>query len=648
MERIGQPYTIVVDISSSENRPLVYRLIGYKDGKEIESHDLNLAGELPGNPRITLERFPTEIALFTKPEAEKSYRELTRKTLRYPVFEAQALARPEIIVNPINLGTILTPGDWLLLGKDQKAVLDIAAIGYDRDMPIEVQAWFASAPLVKTATSLRLTKGRRIQFNLPAPPIPPIVDRDQLNVNIVQDNKGEIWRETIQTTIVRDIPDWPEFGATKTKLRYDAPISIRAEDGSLSSMDYENGWDARLHDVVVSLPNGSRFVFWRGASYIPFWVGRYNTGLCYEWAETQPPEGYTDCVEPLMDKELRYGRVRIIESTVSRVHVRWSYQSCDFHYKVWGDSAAEDYYFYPDGFGTRVLNLKSSGDTKYELSEFIILTPRATYPFSVLPSNLVDFLFMDGIKREILFPFFQSEQSEKLKTRDMPIVYRIRLNKKEKLSAIYFNPNDAFIPNIFAPFSDRNVTVTPTYWGNHWPLARGRTTGYAINDRVQFTPAHNSIMTWGFEKQPVPVQRAELETLDALGAPKWMKLRQWVWLIGMTDSDDRQLLKWAHSFSHPPELDVKGARLAIDSYAPERRALRLVVEDAAVTVKIKPKVPCVNPVFELLDAPNNIINATLNDRKLTDVDYRWDGRTLWLKADIDEPVVMRLQFADSP
>ena len=38
-----------------------------------------------------------------------------------------------------------------------------------------------------------------------------------------------------------------------------------------------------------------------------------------------------------MDKELRYGRVEIMESTAARVHVRWTYQSTDLHYKVWGD-----------------------------------------------------------------------------------------------------------------------------------------------------------------------------------------------------------------------------------------------------------------------------------------------------------------------
>jgi len=36
-----------------------------------------------------------------------------------------------------------------------------------------------------------------------------------------------------------------------------------------------------------------------------------------------------------MDKELRYGRVQVLESTTARVHVRWTYQSTDFLYQVW-------------------------------------------------------------------------------------------------------------------------------------------------------------------------------------------------------------------------------------------------------------------------------------------------------------------------
>jgi hypothetical protein len=106
-----------------------------------------------------------------------------------------------------------------------------------------------------------------------------------------------------------------------------------------------------------------------------------------------PPDGFVDCVEPLMDKELRYSRVEIVESTPARVHVRWRYQSTDFMYKVWGDMPVEDYIFYPDGFGTRTLTLKSALASTYEVQEFIIIAPQAGFPFQVLDPKMVDIPF---------------------------------------------------------------------------------------------------------------------------------------------------------------------------------------------------------------------------------------------------------------
>ena len=214
--------------------------------------------------------------------------------------------------------------------------------------------------------------------------------------------------------LVQQPPRWPAFGAVATKLRYDAPISVCADDGTYSSTSFEQAWDPSLQDVVVALPNGSRFVFWRGSSYVPFWTGQHNTGLSYEWAETSPPaDGFADCVEPLMDKELRYGRVTIVESTPARVHVRWSYQSCDFQYKVWGDSAVEDYYFYPDGFGTRVLTLQSEPSGRLRVERIHHPDTAGDVSVDVLPPNLVDVLFLDGQKRELDFPFLPAEQGEK-------------------------------------------------------------------------------------------------------------------------------------------------------------------------------------------------------------------------------------------
>ncbi|MFV1966934.1 MAG: hypothetical protein ACC628_16025 [Pirellulaceae bacterium] len=314
--------------------------------------------------------------------------------------EAEAIAAPDSVINPVDLDMVLVPADHLLLAGGQRGYVDVAAVSRVRDFPdAVVEVWFASAPDRKSSRTISLQKNRRAQIRVPLPAPSSSRARDVLQVSLRGEAK-ELWRKSIPTAIVLSRPNWPRFGASETKLRYDAPILIRHPDGAVDSLAYEKGWDDKLRDVVVSLPNGSRFIFWRGSSYVPFWAGTHNTGFTYEWAETLPPPGgFVDAVEPLMDKELRYGRVEIVDSTESKVHVRWKYQSCDFNYKTWGDSAVEDFYFYPDGFGTRVVTLTSMPEREYELIEFIVLTSRSTYPLSVLPSNLVDVLFLDGRKR---------------------------------------------------------------------------------------------------------------------------------------------------------------------------------------------------------------------------------------------------------
>ena len=150
-----------------------------------------------------------------------------------------------------------------------------------------------------------------------------------------------------------------------------------------------------------------------------------------------------DCVEPLQDKELRYGRVEIVESTPARVHVRWSYQSCDLDYKVWGDFAVEDYYFYPDGFGTRVLTLTANPGMWVETNEFIIFTPQSGYPFDYVPANLVDMLWPEG-KAAFRFPCSKGSTGAvgeaQTSAEDIPLLHRIRFGKSDPLAAIHYSP----------------------------------------------------------------------------------------------------------------------------------------------------------------------------------------------------------------
>jgi hypothetical protein len=69
-------------------------------------------------------------------------------------------------------------------------------------------------------------------------------------------------------------------------------------------------------------------------------------------------------------------------------------------------------------------------------------------------------------------------------------------------------------------------------------------------------------------------------SLDTLGHSKVMTTQRYVWLIGMTEGSDSQVLEWAQSFKNPPSMELTGARLeAESSYVVERRAICLVVEN---------------------------------------------------------------------
>ena len=113
----------------------------------------------------------------------------------------------------------------------------------------------------------------------------------------------------------------------------------------------------------------------------------------------------------------------------------------------------------------------------------------------------------------------------------------------------------------------------------------------------------------------------------------------------MTDTSDARLLEWAHSFMTPPALELKGARIELESAVLERRSIRLTVLGPAVQITVKPTVKCVNPVFELEGAPRVLRSVTLGGRAMKMNEYAWDGKTLWLNTTIDQPETVQLEFS---
>ncbi|MBX3255336.1 MAG: hypothetical protein KF862_14440 [Chitinophagaceae bacterium] len=640
LDRVGNSLDVVISRSEGKGNLLKVEMICLHKGREVRRLIIPFSNKKNEAARQNISLDVDEVMLTYKDDRGKRIH-LGRRKVPFEMFECEAVVQPATIINPVDMGTILVPADWLLLEQGETSLIRFAAINRQKDTrKFILTAWFTSSPDDKTFLDLTLPSGQKQTVTFTSP-VSKQGEKDVLHITLADNAGMQVWKKEVQVMISKRIPT-PAFGVVETKLRYDVPI-LNIVNGRNEPLMYNKAWKDDQSDYIVCLPNGSRWVFWRGASYIPIWASKYNTGLSYEWAERiSPNDGFTDCPEPLMDKELRYGKVEVIESTPSRIHVRWSYQSCDFNYKVNGDFAREDYYFYPDGTGTRVLTLTSIPEAEYELAEFILLASQASVPLDIMPDNPLRLIsFNNGEKRWVSLP----EKDTLWKNLPEPVIYSMKIHRDEPMSAFSFNPLLTQKPFAFAPFYDKGVTVTPAYWGGHWPLNQGFNTGRSINESLWAGPSHNSLVTWG-AKRPDPIRSNIVETRDALGAVKKMKLETWTWLIGMTDASEDQLLHTAISYAEPPVLHIRGGRARPETYSSERKALQVIAEDATLNIQIRPVRWTINPVFEISTLHTNITSITLNGKILSQSDYAWDSKTLWLKASLDKPADLKIVFAE--
>ena len=645
LDRVHALSTAVVEIAGTPLLTAQLAIEQLNRDKSLSTTPLAFSTTTPSIARVKLDARCTEVVLLESSPSGKNH-EIARESVALPPLAIEATAEPDSVINPVVLGTILVPNGTLLLGPNQHARLRVAALNRTAT-PINatLTARFASQKQSLTK-SVALEPAQRVDLTFDLPTTTPHIERDTLIVELANAPNLPPWKREFPVMIVADPPALPRFGATALKLRFDQPISLRDPNtGAYSFMDYNQAWNSTLNDVVVSLPNGSRLVFWRGASYIPFWAGPHNTCLCTEWAEeiTRRP-GAVDCVEPLMDKELRYGRVEILESTPARVHVRWSYQSTDLLYHTWGDSAVEDYYFYPDGFGTRVLTLAADPAAEYELSEFILITPQAAYPLDVIPEAPIDVLPLSGPKHTIKLPIAAEQENLLRTTTPWPAAYRVRFNRHDPETLVYFNPNDlAFPPVVFGPFFDRGEMVTPAYWGSHWPLARGNATGSKIDSRIDITPSHNSLLSWA-KQQPTPTHARDQFMRDTLGVEKTMRIKRWAWLVGVTDQSDEQVIKSAKAYAFPPDAVVAGGRVSDPLSFIERRALAIEIHQPTVQITLTPKHPADSLALEINGTNQDPESITIDGQPLDPEHYDCHRHIIWIRHPFHKTTRIELQF----
>jgi len=157
---------------------------------------------------------------------------------------------------------------------------------------------------------------------------------------------------------------------------------------------WDNMWRFGDHaDVVVEFDdNPSRFIFWRGVSYIPMMVNENNFWYSNEFNETWSTSGGEGCQEPMSDKQCLYNHVRIIENTPARVVVHYRFPLVDVK-KIkanyveetgWYDVADWYYYIYPDGVASKVEHLWTSGERIHEWQESMAIFGPDQHPHDLI------------------------------------------------------------------------------------------------------------------------------------------------------------------------------------------------------------------------------------------------------------------------
>jgi len=126
-----------------------------------------------------------------------------------------------------------------------------------------------------------------------------------------------------------------------------------------------------------------------------------------EWCETNSPNDL-HCYEPIMDKQLRWSRVEIIENGPARVRVKWSYTLPDMRYRIFhGDTRAEEIYtIYPDGVAVREVvlclgtkNNHGGNANLWQVAEWILINGAGSNPLEVMEMPTPFTLKMGRAKR---------------------------------------------------------------------------------------------------------------------------------------------------------------------------------------------------------------------------------------------------------
>lgn len=358
---------------------------------------------------------------------------------------------------------------------------------------------------------------------------------------------------------------------------------------------WDNLWRFGEHaDVVVGFDQlPTRFVFWRGVSYIPMLVNESNQWFTHEFNET----GFTatapgDC-EPMSDKACRSSHVRVIENHPARVVVHWRYRldNPDYHWanvdaNGWGDIADWHYYIYPDGVAVKIMRCYSSKPKSWhEWNEQIVVLGEGQHPEQVVGKAPVMTL-IDRSGKATAYDWNPDPPKPRYQGQ---VVQQIHFTGKYHPFAIQdFDGGDIY-------GGERTwYSVFPSW--NHWPTAQANSSGRnaSFPDRA----AHSSIshLSW----PQISQQQGNASYQEKL------------LMEGMTDQPPAVLANLAKSWlDAPPVTNLTGG--TGQGYIPARRAYGFGWGAAPLRFELAASAaqPIHNLCFEIRNWPHRTATATL-------------------------------------
>jgi len=414
----------------------------------------------------------------------------------------------------------------------------------------------------------------------------------------------------------------------------------------------------RGHAVVVEFDKPWRLVFWSKAQYVACWDLGKGVWFTPEWLETNSPEDF-HCYEPIMDKQLRYSWVKIIESGLARAKIHWHYACCNMRYQVFnGNTTADEYYtIYPNGVAVRKLvawpgdaNSFGGNPNFWQVLEYILVNEKGTRPDEVVNQKEA-FSFQNSKGDKISLPWPLPKDLPYPLCASYPeiadwkmYIGRVHLKGRPDPYVIVVKDQRIF-PYRRCTYCQGDHPFFGLFRGDantfkHWPATDMEDFILAVDagEDVGKVATHTSFIDCNYTS--IPADRPPRPT-------------SWLFLTGAIEKPSFFLVDLAKSWYNPAQVETgyenKGkipgmakGRVLYEGYAYSEMAycFRKFGEDK-IEFQMTPKENVINPVFIVNGWMSSSARVSLDDKELDERKFRTQisGKNLvvWLDEVINRP-----------